>query len=297
MQHSKLSSVFIMIAGCCWACTGIFVRFFNEMGLFSLQITEMRSLCTCILLGGYFLIKDREVFKIKGKDLWLFAGAGIPGMVLFTYANFKTMEYASLSVAAMLLYTAPIFVMIFSVLLFGERLTLRKTFSLAMTFFGCFLVSGLADSETSITTAALFTGLLSGLGYGLYTIFTSRAVSRGYSSKTITLYTFLFAGAGGVFLADFAQVTTAVQHTGGIVLLLVLLHALITTIMPNLLYAEGLKHIEAGTASVLASSQVVMAGVFGFIVFAEVPTIYGILGMASVIGALALLNIKTEDKK
>ncbi|MGN0481922.1 MAG: EamA family transporter [Lachnospiraceae bacterium] len=46
----------------------------------------------------------------------------------------------SLSVAAVVLYTAPAIVMIFSYFLFGEKLTKRKLFSVGLTFLGCILV-------------------------------------------------------------------------------------------------------------------------------------------------------------
>lgn len=297
MDRKRLAPAFVIIAGVCWACTGIFVRVFNSMGMFSMQITEMRSIATLIIMTCLLLISDRTSFKIKAKDWWLFAGAGIPGLVLFTYCNFMTMEYSSLSVAAMLLYTSPIFVMIISVMFFGENLTKRKVISLGLTVFGCFLVSGVLDGGTSITLNAFIAGVISGFGYALYTLFTSRALKRGYGNKTITLYTFLFAAIGGAFLTDFKQVYIAVENSGIIILILVLFHTLITTIAPNLLYTESLKHMEPGTASIMASSQVVMAAIFGLIIFTEIPTLYGMIGMASVIGALVILNIKMEDKK
>ena len=296
MDRKKFAPVFVIISGFCWACTGIFVRAFNTMGMFSMQITEMRSIATLIIMTCFLLISDRGSFKIKMKDWWLFAGAAIPGMVLFTYCNFMTMEYSSLSVAAMLLYTSPIFVMIISVAFFGENLTKRKLMSLGLTVFGCFLVSGALDGGTSITMKAFIAGIISGFGYALYTLFTSRARKRGYGNKTIMIYTFLFAAIGGAFLTDFKQVYVAVENSS-VILLMVLLHAVITTIAPNLLYTESLKHMEPGTVSIMASSQVVMAAVFGLIFFTEIPTLYGMIGMASVIGALVLLNIKMEDKR
>ena len=52
-------------------------------------------------------IKDKNLFKIKLRDLWCFAGTGLLSIVFFNLCYFKEITITSLSVAAILLYTAP----------------------------------------------------------------------------------------------------------------------------------------------------------------------------------------------
>ena len=122
----KLAPFLVILAGCCWATLGVFVRHLNEIGLQSMEIVEIRSALTVIGMFGSLAIFRRDLLRVKGKDLWCFAGGGIVSIILFNYCYFQTIQRASLSVAAILLYTSPIFVLLLSVPLFGEKLTKKK---------------------------------------------------------------------------------------------------------------------------------------------------------------------------
>ncbi len=263
-----------------------------------MQVLTVRVVVSVVTFGILILIQDRNLFRIKIKDIPYFLGTGSFGIAFFNLCYYNTIAVSSLSVAAILLYTAPIFVMIFSVPLFGEKMTVRKITALALAFAGCVLVSGiLTGASAGLTPKAFAIGIMSGIGYAIYTIFSKYAVKKGYSGATINFYTFAFASITCIALADFGQITDAMTEGGISVIILIIAFGLITTLIPNLAYVQGLKYVETGKASIMASIEPVVASVFGFIIFAEVPTIYGILGMVSVIGALVLLNIKTEDKK
>ena len=86
----------------------------------------------------------RELLRIRLRDLWCFLGTGIGSIVFFNYCYFKTISLTSMSVAAVLLYTAPAIVMVLSRILFGERFTVRKVTALVMTFVGCIFVTGIS---------------------------------------------------------------------------------------------------------------------------------------------------------
>ena len=107
-----------------------------------MEIVALRATVTCIAMGVFLLIYDRHLFRIHLKDLWCFLGTGIMSIVFFNYCYFKAMTVASLSVAAVLLYTAPAIVMVLSYFLFQEAFTKQKVLALLLTFIGCILVTG-----------------------------------------------------------------------------------------------------------------------------------------------------------
>jgi drug/metabolite transporter (DMT)-like permease len=96
----------------------------------------------------------------------------------------------SLSTAAILLYTSPVWIMLMSVMFFHEKLDRRKMIALALAFMGCILVSGISGG--GVTAIGFLVGLGSGIGYGLYSILGTIAL-RKYSPYTVTTYTFTFA--------------------------------------------------------------------------------------------------------
>src|SRR5690625_6169646 len=114
---------------------------------------------------------------------------------------FKTIELSTLPVANALLYTAPAFVIILSVILFNESITKIKVITLIITIIVTTCVTGLLplNWDTFHLPSLLF-GLSSGLGYTLYSIFSKYALKK-YTSMNITVYTFVFASIilGGFF--------------------------------------------------------------------------------------------------
>ena len=289
----KLAAFLVILAGCCWATMGIFVRHLNEIGLESMQIVEIRGAMTVLALFGALAIFHRDLLRVKMKDLWCFAGGGIISIILFNYCYFQTIQRASLSTAAILLYTSPIFVLLLSVPLFGEKLTRKKLLCLAMAFVGCALASGVAGGM-HLSVGTLLLGLGSGFGYGLYSIFSRFALQRGYHPITITAYIFLFGAIGGIPLTDFGQITAVVAQPQHVLYLV--LYTVVTTVIPYVAYTTGLQHIENGVAAVLACIEPVMATVFGIFVFAEVPGFSGWVGIALVLTALIILNLQPQKE-
>ena len=288
----RLAPLLVVLAGCCWGTMGIFVRHLNGLGLESMQIVEARSVLTVIAMFAFLAIFRRDLLKVKAKDLWCFAGGGVVSIILFNFCYFQTIQRASLSTAAILLYTSPIFVLLLSVPLFGEKLTKKKLLCLVMAFVGCALASGVAAGGMALSPEILLFGLGSGFGYGLYSIFSRFALQRGYHPITITSYIFLFAAVGGIPLTDFGQITAVAGQPENLLYLLV--YTAVTTIVPYIAYTTGLRYVENGVAAVLACIEPVMATVFGIFVFSELPSLTGWAGIVLVMAALVLLNLQPK---
>ena len=291
----KYAPVLIILSGILLGTMGLFVRRLNAMGLDSMEIVELRCVFATLILFPVVFFKDRKLLKLKSRNLPSLAASGICSILFFYFCYFSTISLMDLSTAAILLYTAPIFVMLMSLALFGEKLTKRKVISLILAFGGCCLVSGITSSQATISLAGILLGLGSGFGYALYSIFSRYSLNQGLSSMTITLYTFCFAAIGGAFLADFSLLIQVFSENGLSFFLFAVFFTLVTTVLPYLLYTAGLSHVENGAASVMASIEPVVATVLGFLVFSEKPTFSAFLGILLVLGALAVLNL--EKKK
>lgn len=290
----KLSFLLIFLAGCMWGVMGLFVRALTSAGLTSFQISGVRSLLTAVLLAPVLLIVSPSLFKIKLKDLWCFLGTGILSITFFNCCYFFAINEVTISVAAILLYTAPIFVCVLSAIFFKERMTKSKIIALFICIIGCVLVTDVFFSEAKISTLGLLTGLGSGLGYALYSIFSRAAINRGYKTLTILFYTFLFSSVSLFFIVDFSPVFKSVAD-GSFPWMYAILQATVSTVIPYLIYTVGLKYTENSTASIIASTEPVVATLAGLIVFSEIPSVPSAIGIILVLGAIALLN--TDRKK
>ena len=121
----KIAPLFVLMAGVLWGSMGIFVRALNEEGLFSMDIVALRAIVAALSMLVFLVIFDKKLLRIKLKDIWVFLGSGIGSILFFNYCYFKAISLTSLSLAAILLYTAPAIVMFLSFILFNERFTGR----------------------------------------------------------------------------------------------------------------------------------------------------------------------------
>lgn len=290
-NSQTLGLALILLAGVFWGSMGLFVRHLTALGFDSMQITAGRlslaGLCFALLL----LIREPRGFRIRWRDLPLFLALGLLSILFFTLCYFSAITRMSLSTAAILLYTSPIWVMLLSALFLHEKLTGRKLLALALAFLGCVLVSGLSGG--GVTTVGLLLGLGSGLGYGLYSIFGTLALRR-YSAYTVTAWTFLIAGLGSWFVtkpAVFLETLRACPSAWGTALFFVLT-AFVTSFVPFLAYTIGLRRVEAGRAAIFATVEPLVATLFGVLVFHEPLTVLSALGIALILSAVVILNRK-----
>lgn len=287
----KLAPLFVLLAGTLWGMMGIYVRRLNELNFTTIEIVAVRSVMTTLLMAVALAIYNRKLLKIRLQDVWCFVGTGILSIVFFNYCYFKAITLTSLSVAAVLLYTAPAIVMIFSALLFHEKITKVKTISLLATFIGCVFVTGLVGDAGTLTTQGILVGLGAGLGYALYSIFSRFALQRGYHSLTITFYTFLFACAGALPLANVGMIVKVC--VGDISMFgFYTVFALVSTVVPYILYTLGLSFMENGKAAIIASVEPVAATIFGMALFQEKMTSSNLIGIILVLGAIVVCNIE-----
>lgn len=285
----RIAAVCIIIAGIMWGSMGIWVRKFDGAGLDSMQILGLRAAVTFVIMGIFLSLYNRKLLLLKWKDLWCFLGTGVCSIVFFGYCYNRTILLASLSVAAILLYTAPIFVMVLSRFLFGERLTMKKVTALLLAFAGCICVTGILSDQAAVSTAGILTGLGSGFGYALYSIFSRFALERGYHPFTVTFYTFACAFLAVLFLADWGPVIGFVTERPGN-LLYAIAYGTITTVLPYILYTYGLARVENSQASIMATIEPVVATLIGVFLYQEKMTVTGFAGVLLVLGALVMLN-------
>lgn len=285
----KIAAILVFGAGVLWGSMGIFVRLFENAGLGTMEIVEVRAITTTLIMFLFLFAYDRRLLIIKWKDLWCFLGTGIASIVFFNFCYFKAITMTSLSVAAVLLYTAPAFVILFSHILFGESLTARKVLALILTFVGCVLVTGMLEHTGSVSTGGILLGLGAGLGYAMYTIFSRCALKKGYHSFTISFYTFLVAAIGAIPMADL-RMTLKVSGGSAVMIGYSFMFGFITTVLAFIMYTTGMSMMDSGKAAIIASVEPVVATIIGVVLYHESLTLCQWIGVVLVFGAIVMCS-------
>lgn len=299
MKEKRIKGIWILplISGFCWGGAGIFVRTLLGAGLENYTTVCLRMLTAALVLAAMILWKDKRLFLVKKKDLWLFFVSGFLGLsMLNVFYNLSVME-GSLALAGVLLASAPIFVLIMGSLFLREGLTKRKVLCVALAVTGCIFISGvLEEGTTNFSVKAVVFGLISAMFYAAYGVVNKKVAQKNYHYLVITFYASLFAGITMLPLADFGNAAQVLLANQGKMLFVLIAHALLSSVLPYTLFSMAMSYMEAGKASILASVEPASAMLIGIVAYKEIPTPLAVVGLLLTIAAVMLLNVSDKGK-
>ena len=125
-MQKKLHYFYVFAAGALWGIISLFLKPLLDMGFSQMQTVTVRCLLAAAVLGVYMLLKDKQLFRFRLRDIWCFLGTGLLSLLFFSVCYFYSMTYNGVCVAVILLYTSPVFVMLLSLLLFKDKITYKK---------------------------------------------------------------------------------------------------------------------------------------------------------------------------
>lgn len=289
----SLPYIYVFLGAALWGIIGYFIEQLSQAGFTAFQIVTLRVVSASVMLVLFVAIKNTELLKIDLQDSMSFIGTGIFSVVLFNWAYFTAIEEVSLSVAVILLYTGPAFVVILSRIFFKEPMTSRKIGALILTLFGCVLVVKVFPIGVEhISWYGMLVGLGSGFGYALYSIFGKHALKK-YHPLTVITYTFIFASVVMLPSSGITISTSDLQSTN--VWLNILGLGFFPTALAYYLYTMGLSMVESGRASIAATVEPLVATLLGVFVFNDVLTAFQVVGMLLVLAAVVLIQFKNTD--
>ena len=292
LSKNRLAYFYVFLGAALWGIIGVFIDGLSQTGFTALQIVTVRVVSASVMLVAFVAVKDPKLLKIDFRDSMSFIGTGIFSIVFFSWAYFTAIEEVSLSIAVILLYTGPAFVVVLSRIFFGEPMTSRKIGALVLTLLGSVLVIKVFPlNAEQISLYGIMVGLASGFGYALYSIFGKHALQK-YHPLTVITYTFVFASA--VMLPTSGLTITAENIQSINVWLLILGLGFFPTALAYFLYTTGLSMVESGRASIAATIEPLVATLLGVWFFNDVLTIYQIIGMLFVLSAVVLVQLKRK---
>ena len=295
----KIGICLPVIAGVMWGSVGICVRKFSDYGMDGVAILESKMAAAALIFIAVIFIYNNKWLCIRAKDIWMFILTGLAGMMMLNICYNEAAIRLTLSFAAVLLSLSPVFVMFMAALVFKEKITRRKAGCTFIALIGCILVSGAVDNHNSInmTSSGVAIGLMAAFFYALYSILSNAIMKRGYNVFTITCYSSLVVALTLIPVTDWDVILDFAVEAPVENISLILMHAVITAVLPYTLYTVSFAYIDTGKASILAAGgEPSAAMVFGFIFFAERLTLLSVIGLIITIGALIVISKPEKER-
>ena len=284
--------ILIVLAGILWGSSGIFVHYLSPLGYTPFMMSAVRGLVSFIAIAAFALIKDRSLFKtdIKGILFAALVGAALYGTATSYYAAIGA---AGVAVAVVLMYTAPIYVFLFSVVFMKEKSSPAALIGIGMMIGGCVLTSGLLSSTGAAITGVLL-GILAGIIYAVYNVSTKLALGRGMHPVTLTMYAFMFMTLFALPMSNPIGIASNAKAAPYSALLLVGL-GIFTFVMPYFLYTLGMRDLSAPVATALGTVEPMAATLFDVCIFHTALEPLTVCGIVLIIAAVVILAL-TERK-
>ena len=274
---------FIFVAASCWAFIGIFSSFAFAQGIEPMEVAFWRALFAWICFGTQALILGQT--GVEKRDIPLLVFFGVFGIFVFYVSYQYAVKTGGAALASVLLYTAPAWVVVCSFFIYRERVGIYKILAVILVIAGVYMISRSGGAKTgagvsSLGLLALVSGLASGFCYSLYYT-VGKYFSGRYSSANLFLYVLPVGMLCILPFVDFAP-------KNGVAWASLIAVSVISTYFANYCYYQGIKYLEAGRASIVATLEPVIATAAAYMILGESLNLLGYLGAAVIITAVII---------
>lgn len=286
----------IFMAGVFWGAGGYLVTQMSNMGVSSLMTAFSGHFLSLLPLLIYLLMnKGIKGLKISKKGLFYSIILGALTKGIFKLANDTAVTLVGVASASILMYLAPVFAAIMSMLFFKEKLRGYQHFAVLLNLVGCIMmVTGGNFAKLNISGLGLTLGVISGFLYALNAII-GKVATSGDDPETMTFYMLLFSTITmGLFAKPWQHIDLFFNSK---ILLWAILNSMSTGLIANLLYLKGLSmNVDASKATIIASAEVVIATLSGVFLLSEEINFIGTLGIVIMLGSIVLMNVNISLK-
>ena len=260
---------------------GAFARYINTSGD---VISFTRNFSGLICMFFILLAMRRFGAVRETRFSWGVLLSGIfLGLLSMLYV--MSTQMTTLSNAAFLIYTGPVYSTILATFFLKEPFTKATAASLAAVFFGCLMIVGIINysSGNGLTigldldpkyTAGNLVALLSGVAYGLFLFFSRYRTD--VPSDVRSFYNFVFASLTiGLFLLYW---TPDLSRMDGFSWFMLITAALITGFGAFFFLTVASKWLLAGELACISYQETIMATILGMAFFSESLSMMQALG-------------------
>lgn len=295
MKRINKGFIFIAIAGIFWSTIGLFSNTLMVNGLQPQQVAFIRLSLGSVFLLAYSLFTNHSLLRITKKGIIFSIILGFICHALFNLAYLSSIRSVGVSIAAVLLYTSPLFLALFSKIFFKETLNKNKILSLALCFIGAlFAATGGKLTLDGLNPVGVLLGILAAIAFALMSIISKHALVEN-ESITIIMYSFFF---GALIMLPICKPGEIVSLASNFSMLFNMIGlGLFPATLAYIWYFKGISEgVELSVAGIISSSELIFAQFIGWILLGEDFAIMKLLGLVLMLmSALVVMRSKKEE--
>ena len=232
-----------------------------------------------------FIFKQGTEF-VKTEKLWMHTWRSIVGLAAM-YGFFYAIAHLKLSNAMVFTYSSPIFIPLIAWLFLKEKITRSMLCAAALGFIGVFCV---AKPDQGLLNWVSVVGIASSLLASMAFV-TVRALTQTEPPERIVFY-FCFIGSLLSIIPMFW-----VWRPYHLQELVFLISAGILANVSQIFMSHAYRLAPAGQIAPVNYMAIIFAGVWGFLLWNEVPDLYSVIGFGFILLAIILCSPLTQRQK
>mgnify|MGYP000393820615 FL=1 len=232
-----------------------------------------------------FIFKQGIGF-VKTEKLWMHSWRSIVGLAAM-YGFFYAIAHLKLSNAMVFTYSSPIFIPVIAWLFLKEKITIAMICAAVLGFIGVFCV---AKPDQGLLNWISVIGIASSLLASMAFV-TVRALTQTEPPERIVFYFCLIGSALSVIPMFWMWRTYHVKE------LLFLIGAGILANVSQIFMSHAYRLAPAGQIAPVNYMAIIFAGVWGFLLWNEVPDLYSVIGFCIILLAILLCSPLTQRQK
>ena len=279
-----------IIGSACYGLNPLFALPLYATDVDPMSVLFYRYAFSLVLMAAWMFIRH-ESFRVTWREFMLTMVMGVmfAGSSACLFFSFK---YMDAGLASVILFTYPLFVALFSWLLFRERLTAVTAMSIVVAFAGILMLKG--DGTSQVEGGSQYLGMLlalgAGLSYAFYLIGVNRSVLKSMNTARLSFYALLSGTI--LFLISTRLGADITLLPDGYAWFNALGLSLFPTIISMVLVTRAIHIIGSTPASIIGALEPLTALLVSVAVFGGIITPLNILGIILILGAVVLMVSK-----
>ncbi|WP_166425317.1 DMT family transporter [Paraglaciecola sp. 20A4] len=265
---------------------GATALFSKVIPLSATDITFGRSIIACLMLFSLVKMSGGKLSLANRKDYFIGIGLGVL-MAAHWVSYFAAMQYSSVSVGMIALFTFPVITVLIEPLFEGIKLVWQDVLSAVVVLFGICLIVPEVSFDNDVTLG-IIVGVGSAMLYALRNLCHRKYFSH-YSGSLAMAYQTLV-----IFFCLSFFITPELFNASGQTYLYLILLGTFFTAVPHALIATSLQHLRAKTFSLVACMQPLYGVILAILVLDEQPNWQTFVGGLLVISAALYETINTQ---
>ena len=247
------------------------------------------ALSLSVLLPVLLVRRGASALRVPGRDLIRFFLLGVLGVAASNYLYYLAIQRTNVATAIILQYTAPVWVLLYTVARGAQRPSLRRIAAVGLAVAGCALAVGFVGSGgLRMDAIGVTAALLAAFSFAFYNVGGHSVLAR-YDRWKVLLWVLLAASIFWIFVNPPWKIVAA--HYNREQWGFMLVFSLVSVLGPFSCYFAGLQHLEPTRAIVASCLEPVFSILIAALVLGELLRPVQTVGILLVLVAIVLIQL------